>query len=160
MTHEKEYINILMETLKTKEQILSDLLKITREQEQLADINTFSDDKFDATIDAKEKLINRINDLDFGFDATYTKVRPYILENKDAYKQEIAALQVAIRKCTDIGVELQTLEIRNKEKFEQVFSTKKKELRQVKTTQSVASNYYKTMSNTQVVDSYFFNKKK
>ncbi len=159
MDNNREYIQILIDTLRNKEQVLKDILAVTKEQEILATVDTFSEDKFDETLDKKEKLIAKINELDFGFDASYNKVKSYLISNKSNLSSEISMMQEFIKKCTDISMELKVLETRNSEKFKQVFSVKKNEYKQVKATQSAATNYYKTMSNTQVVDSYFFNQK-
>lgn len=160
MTNTENYVHILLDTLSSKERVMKDILAITKEQEVIANGDSLDEDGLEATLTRKEVLIEELNKLDFGFDAAYGHIRSEIIKNKDKYRSEIGRMQSIIKGCTDVGVEISTLEQRNKSKLEVAFSVRKKEIKQMKTSNEVASNYYKTMSKTQVVNPYFMDKKK
>ena len=160
MSVDQNYVQILVEALQNKERILKELLEITKNQEYIATREAFSEEDFSKTLDSKDGLIQRLNQIDNGFEAAYQKVRAVVIQNKTEYRNELLELQNLIKRCTDLGVELEVLERRNKDKIESAFSLKRQSYKQVKTSQSVANNYYKTMAKTHNVGSYFVDKKK
>ena len=160
MSVDQNYVQILVEALQNKERILKELLEITKNQEYIATREAFSEVDFSKTLDSKEGLIQRLNQIDSGFEAAYQKVRAVVIQNKTEYRNELLELQNLIKRCTDLGVELEVLERRNKDKIESAFSLKRQSYKRVKTSQSVANNYYKTMAKTHNVGSYFVDKKK
>ena len=160
MSVDQNYVQILVEALQNKERILKELLEITKNQEYIATREAFSEEDFSKTLDSKDGLIQRLNQIDNGFEAAYQKVRAVVIQNKTEYRNELLELQNLIKRFTDLGVELEVLERRNKDKIESAFSLKRQSYKQVKTSQSVANNYYKTMAKTHNVGSYFVDKKK
>lgn len=154
------YVRILVETLRKKEQVLTEILEITKKQAELAKRDTFDEESFTELLDRKEVLIDELNKLDDGFDAVYERVRQTVLAQKHVYQTELMAMQASIKNCTELGVQIQTLEHQNRDKIEQQFRKQKQEIRQVRKSSSVATNYYKTMSNLQIADPVFMDKKK
>ena len=154
------YINILKDTLEKKITILQALLEATMRQSEIVNAEEFQVDEFELCMDQKEALLEQLNELDEGFDGTYRQIQSSLKEQKDEYREELLSLQSIIRRCVDLGVELQTLEERNRSKLEIVFSRQQKELRQVKTNSKSVSNYYKTMNVAQGQSSYFMDQKK
>ena len=69
-------------------------------------------------------------------------------------------MQILIKEVTDLSVEIQTKEARNKTALEQAFVRARKQIRSFKQSSQTASKYYKTMSKTNVDEAIFFNKKK
>lgn len=154
------YLTILEESLTKKVSVLQALLEACRRQTELAEADAFDLDAFEATLDEKDALLNQLEELDHGFHSVFQEIETEVKQNRDRYAANIQALQQLIRKCTDMSVEIQAVEERNKAKLEVKFATQQKELRQIKTTSKVASTYYKSMSNTQTADSYFLDQKK
>lgn len=156
----QNYVQILVDTLEKKKGILSKILAVTKEQADLASMEQFDEKQLEKTLDEKEDLINRLNEADNGFDVIYERVRSEIIKNQGVYAKAIQKMQSLIKTCTEIGMEIQVLEERNRGKFAITFSSKRQEYKQVRVNTSAATNYYKTMSKTHVVDSYFLDQKK
>ncbi len=154
------YVSIMQQSLERKKKYLQDILNITKEQETIAKGKKFDDASFERTIDDKEILINNVNEIDKGFTSVYERVRAEVLENKEIFKQELSAIQRLIRECVDLGMEIETLEERNRALLEQAFARGFKGIRQAKQSKQVASKYYQSMSNGNVNDSILYDRKK
>lgn len=160
MDYTSSYMKILEETLQKKQTVLQAILEACRRQETLAEQDEFDPDAFNSIMDQKEALLERLTELDEGFEKTYEGVRKELNQNRAQYTEQIRQMQELIRRVTDLGVEIRALEERNRVKLEARFAGQKKEMRQVKTSNRVASTYYKAMANPQNTDSYFMDQKK
>lgn len=154
------YVNIMQESLVRKKNYLSELLRLTKEQGELAKSDEFDEDAFLKLIDEKDVLIENINEIDKGFTSVYDRVRTEVMENKDTYREELKAMQEFIRACVDLGMQIQAEEQRNRMTLEHVFSSRFKGIRQVKQSKSVANRYYQSMANGVVNDSMLYDRKK
>lgn len=157
---DREYIQLLVDIMSKKLRILKDIYSKTVSQSELARADEFDRDAFEDTINCKDLLIEELNQSDAGFESIYEKVRSTLIKDKAKYVKEISNLKSIIKECTDLGVEIETLESRNKDKFALEFSKGHKEIKRMKQSQSVAANYYRSMSGTQIVDSAFLDQKK
>ena len=160
MTEQESYVQVLMRTLQKQVETLSDILETTKEQSRIADAPDFDEVMLEKTLNRKEVLIARLNELDDGFISVYERVRKQIKDNQDDYKEDIRQMQELIKRCTDLGVEIKVLESRNRDKLVQCFSNKQKEYGSQKTAATVASHYSQAMNNAKVVDSFFLDRKK
>lgn len=160
MKQVSDYLEILEESLSKKVTVLQALLEESKRQGELADSEDFDLDVFEETLEQKEALLNQLEELDNGFDSVFDQIHAEVKRDAKKYKNEIHSLQQLIRKCTDIGVEIQATEERNKAKLAIKFAGQQKELRQIKTSTQVASTYYKSMSSQQMSDPYFLDEKK
>lgn len=160
MEDNHSYVQVLVNTLQKQSGILKEILELTKEQREIAENACFDETMLEKTLNKKEILIVKLNELDDGFVSVYGRVRKEVKEHKELYKEELQQLQNLIKECTDLGVEIKVLEERNREKIAQCFAGKHKEYGAQRTAATVASRYHQTMHNTQMVDSYFFNKKK
>lgn len=157
---EQEYLNILITSLRKKGVILRELLAKTEEQKALLTDETFSEERFMELTEEKTVLLDNLNQQDDGFEALYKKVAPILKEKKDFYKEEVRTMQQLIREITDLSVQVQSLETRNRAGLELFLRNKRSEIRQVKRSRSVAARYYNTMSKMNLEDSQFMDKKK
>jgi len=148
-----------MNTLTKKNDILDRLVQITLLQEKYIAITPFDMDKFDQTLSDKELIIEMLNQLDDGFEKVYDHVKDEINSNRIQYKKEILQLQELIKQSTEKSVKLQTLEMRNRNKLETCFSSKKAEIKKFKMNSQTASSYYKNMADQHQGQSYFLDKK-
>lgn len=155
-----DYLKVLEESLSKKLTILQALLEASNRQGILAEEEAFDLDAFEVTMDQKEELLSRLEELDEGFDSVFRKVETEVKEHQELYRVEVQTLQQLIRQCTDASVEIQAVEARNKAKLAVKFADQQKELRQVKTSNKVASTYYKSMTNSQTSDAYYMDQKK
>ena len=101
-----------------------------------------------------------IAEIDKGFDSVFNKIGSTIKANPQEYRQQILELQNLIRTITDIGVEIEGLENKNKEKFSKFILAKREEIKDFKKSNNTAASYYKNMSNQhQEWKSYFVDRK-
>lgn len=154
------YVKILKESLQKKVSVLQALLEASVRQSEFIDEKEFDIDTFQQTMEQKDVLLEQLNELDQGFEQVFQDIRVELKEKQMQYQRDIDEMQSLIRTCTDIGVEIQRTEQQNKNKLTVRFAEQKKELRKIKTSSKVASTYYRTMSNTHNVDSYFMDQKK
>ena len=159
MEDNMSYVQILVNTLQKQVETLQDILELTREQNKIAENTSFDEQLLDYTLNRKEVLIARLNELDDGFVSVYERVRKEVVGQQERYKDQLLCLQDLIKQCTDLSVEIKVMEEWNRTKLVQCFAKKHKEYGTQQTAASVASRYHQTMHNMQVVDSFFFNKK-
>ena len=157
---EQEYLNILITSLRKKGSILRELLAKTEEQKALLTDETFSEERFMELTEEKTVLLDNLNQQDDGFEALYKRVAPILREKKDFYKEEVRTMQQLIREITDLSVQVQSLETRNRAGLELFLRNKRSEIRQVKRSRSAAVRYYNTMSKMNLEDPQFMDKKK
>ena len=157
---EQEYLNILITSLRRKGTILRELLAKTEEQKALLTDETFSEEKFMELTEEKTVLLDNLNQQDDGFEALYKRVAPILQERKAFYKEEVQTMQQLIREITDLSVQIQSLETRNRAGLELFLRNKRSEIRQVKRSRSAAVKYYNTMSKMNLDDAQFMDKKK
>lgn len=155
----KTYLSLLEDSLKKKNRLLDQLLKLTQEQEKLIKEEDIEDDKFDKTIEEKEPIIEKVTELNIGFEQVYDRIKEGLVSNKDKYHEEIQSLQRLIQELTDKGVRLQALEKRNKVNIELYLKDKRNDIKNFKLSNKTVSNYYKNMANQSQEESYFFDKK-
>jgi flagellar biosynthesis/type III secretory pathway chaperone len=154
------YINILIDTLEKKSSLLDGLLEHTLLQEQYIAQSPLDFEKFEGIIDVKSVLIEKLNQLDSGFEQLYGRVNDDLKNKKYEYKEEILQLQSLVKKITEKSTKLQALEQRNKSKVELYLTNSKKQIREYNVNSKTASNYYKSMSNQVDGQAHFFDKKK
>ena len=156
----ENYLQVLEESLNKKVDVLKKIGQMNEEQERLFKEDVFSEKAFDEIIDRKGMLIDDLNKLDEGFENLYEHTRLQLLDGKEKYATQIAALQKLITKVTEMGASVQAQEARNKELADNYFLNRKKELKQGRQNSKAALNYYRNMNRSQVVQPQFMDKKK
>ncbi len=153
-------LQILKESLEQKLSILSAIEVKSREQAELvADPDVLLED-LDSNMDEKAELIDKLTKLDIGFEALYDDIRGELLQNKDAYKSQIAQMQDLIAQVMEKSASIEVVEKRNKVAIEGIFRSRKKELQHRKNASSVARHYYNATNKLNVVNPVFMDKKK
>lgn len=153
-------LQILEESLEQKLSILSAIEVKSREQAELvADPDVLLED-LDSNMDEKAELIDKLTKLDIGFEALYDDIRGELLQNKDAYKSQIAQMQDLIAQVMEKSASIEAVEKRNKVAIEGIFRNRKKELQHRKNASSVARHYYNATNKLNVVNPVFMDKKK
>jgi len=150
----------MIQSLNKKKEVLEKIIDYTIEQELVLSENEVDLDKFGDLINDKQKWIEQLNLLDTGFEKLFERVKEEFQLHREMYQEEIVEMQQLIKKITDLGVILQTSELRNKVRFEQYSAYKKKEIRAFKMSNTSASKYYNNMANQHQGQSYFLDKKK
>lgn len=154
------YLSVLEDSLKKKLQILDELTDYTMQQQELLKVEELDYEAFDRLVDQKDPLIQRIMELDQGFETVYDRIKEQLLDNKEQYAAQIRALQSLIGELTDKSVKLQTMEQRNKSAVEQQFRKSREKIRQGRQNKQAALNYYKNMNNANYVPPQFLDDKK
>ncbi|QUI21461.1 flagellar export chaperone FlgN [Vallitalea pronyensis] len=154
------YLNILMDSLDNKKELLKKIYEVTKEQAAYVNEETFELDKFSSYMDEKQAHIDAIELIDSGFQSTFDRIAEELEHHAEPYKNTIILLKEKITAVSDIGINIQVLEEKNKAKIEEHFSRKKKRIKSFKKSKATASNYYKNMNNTFKEQSFFLDQKK
>ena len=157
---ESTYVDIMIQSLKKKLQVLDEIKKINIIQKQLLEDDRSDADEFDKSIEDKAKLIEQMNQLDSGFDKLFDRVKDELNTNKEAYTERIKTMQVLIRQITDLSMELQAQESRNKDLMTRKFVSIRERAKVVRTNQRAANRYYQNMMQLNVIDPQFMDNKK
>ena len=155
------YLNIMVDSLKKKEILLNDLKIISLNQAHILEEEEFDADEFDETINQKQKKIDELLKLDEGFMDMYEKVKDSLINDGKDYALEIEQAKALIKKQTDMSIELQALEEKNRLKLSVHLAKGHQKGKDFRISSRTAAAYYKNMSNRhQDGDSYFLDSKK
>ena len=110
------YIGIMIESLRRKKDVLTDILKLSEEQSLLLDDPNLEPDTFEKNVNRKAALIDKLEQLDTGFESLYDKVKEELESNRDIHKEQIRQMQELIRALTELNMQIQATEARNKER--------------------------------------------
>lgn len=155
-----EYISIMIQSLKKKVRILDEIMQLNARQKEELENPSLDPDDFDQTMEEKGKRIEELELLDNGFEELFARVRENLNENKDVYRDEIAEMQHYIRKLTEQSANIQVQEARNKDLMEKKFAAVKKQAKEVRKSQRVVNQYYKSMMKANYVEPQFTDRKK
>ena len=67
-TMEQTYIDIMIQSLKEKEQVLDRIIELDIKQKNQLEDPQLTPDDFDEVVEAKSRLIDQLNNLDSGFE--------------------------------------------------------------------------------------------
>lgn len=158
---ERVYVDMMEDTLKRKEEILTIIYNRTKEQEILLKEEKLNEERFNELIQEKGERIEQLNQMDGGFDRLFKQVEKEITANREAYREQILRMQKLITLVSELGMKIQALEHQNSERFKIYLSTQRKTIRDFHMNNRTASTYYKNMSSAQGAgQSYFFNQQK
>ena len=85
------YIGIMIESLRRKKDVLTDILKLSEEQSLLLDDPNLEPDTFEKNVNRKAALIEKLEQLDTGFESLYDKVKEELESNRDIHKEQADA---------------------------------------------------------------------
>lgn len=155
-----KYIDILLQSLKKKEKVLTEIIRLDNIQKEQLEAELGEVEDFDRTVEDKARCIEQLEQLDSGFQKVYDRVAEELKTNGAAYRDEIGQMKVLIQRVTDLSVEIQVQEARNKDLMTQKFSTVKQKAKSLRTSGKVADQYYKNMLKLNNVDAQFMDNKK
>lgn len=155
------YISVLHSSLRKKLELIKELLELTKEQNKILSKEEVDADSFERIVSEKEVKINEVLNIDKGFQSLFDRISSVVKRNPGPYRQQILEMQNYIRTITDIGVEIENLEYKNKEKFKNFLSSKRNSIKEFKVSNKTAVSYYKNMSNQhREWQSYFVDSRK
>ena len=103
------YIGIMIESLWRKKNVLTDILKLSEEQSLLLDDPNLEPDTFEKNVNRKAALIEKLEQLDTGFESLYDKVKEELESNRDIHKEQIRQMQELIRALTELNMQIQAI---------------------------------------------------
>ncbi|MBE5885026.1 MAG: DUF554 domain-containing protein [Lachnospiraceae bacterium] len=156
---EKQYIQMMLESLQKKEQVLKSLLDQSEAQKTVLLAENVDWDAFDALTIEKGTLIDELLKLDEGFESLFERVKEPLTMKKDLYKTEIGFMQATIRSLTDKSAELEALEQRNKKLVENKMAESRQSIKQSKMGSKAAMQYYQRMNKINTIDPQLMDKK-
>ena len=156
----KNYLQIMQESLMQKLDILSQIEEKSKEQGIMAAREDVTLEEIDANMDEKSALIDKLTQLDAGFEALFDNIRKELLDNKDAYKEQIRCIQELVSEVMAKSASIEALEARNKAAIEEIFRKRRKELQHRKNVSSAANSYYKTANKLSYVNPQFLDRTK
>lgn len=157
---EQTYVDIMLQSLNKKLQVLDEIEVANIVQRQLLEDERSDADEFDKTVEDKARLIQQMEKLDSGFDKLYDRVKEELHSNKEAYSDQIRSMQQLIRQITDKSMVLQAQEARNKDLMTRKFAYVKDSAKAVRTNTKAANQYYRNMMQLNYVDPQFLDNKK
>ena len=156
----ENYLTLLEESLRKKLQVMADIQAYNLRQSELFQSNSADLDKFDEYVEEKGRLVDRLTELDNGFEKLYAKVAAQLEGNRALYATQIRTLQGLVKEVTDTSVAIQAQEARNKKLIEDYFRKEREGIRDGRKSSKAAINYYRTMSKSAVVQPAFMDSKK
>jgi flagellar biosynthesis/type III secretory pathway chaperone len=153
------YVAIMLQSLKKKEQVLSQIIILNRKQKDVLENPNATPDEFDDLVEQKSALIEQLDQLDSGFEKLFARMKEELEGNKDKYASQIKEMQTYIRSVTDKSVEIQSQESRNKDLMVKKFAYVRQQAKTVRTGTQVASKYYQNMTRLNVIEPQFMDNK-
>lgn len=157
---ENSYIQVLIQSLHQKVEALDSIIEKNIEQYEILSVEEADMDAFEKNVTEKSEYVDKIIFLDEGFEEIYARVKEELDVNQSAHVEEIKQMKELISAITERSMKIQAQEQRNKDLAAMQFSKAKKKIRQVKTGNKVANQYYKNMQQLNFVDPQFMDKKK
>ena len=157
---ERDYIIMMKDSLERKLDLLEQLQVKNRLQTAILKDPNSDPDELEANVEAKGRLIERLESLDDGFDSLYKRVAESLEANKEMYANDIHEMQDLIRKITDMSAQVEMLEKKNKEIAVSKFSTVRSQIKETNHSGKVVTNYYNNMMATNIMSPSFLDDKK
>ncbi len=154
------YVDIMIQSLRKKVKVLEEIKKLNETQKELLESDKSDADEFDKTVEDKSARIEQMNQLDSGFDQLFERVKDELDTNRVAYAEKIKVMQELIRRITDLSMELQAQESRNKDLMTRKFVSIRERAKVVRTNTKAANQYYQNMMQLNYVDPQFLDNKK
>lgn len=154
---EANYINIMIESLEKKRDVLGHIIELNRQQKLLlSDPNLLPED-FEKNMDYKSQLVDQLNLLDSGFEKMFERVKDTLGSDKEQYADEIRKMQSLIKEVSAQTNTIQTQEARNRKEASRKFAEVREQVKGVRNSQKVVRQYYQNMMgqkkfSAQVID--------
>lgn len=155
----KNYLQIMIDSLTIKKDILTQLAALNETQKEIFTGNNFTEQLFRKNVDEKDALIDRLVKMDQGFNNLYNRIKEQLESNRTMYAGEISRLKELIREVTELGAQVEAQEARNKVLVQSRFLSMKKDVRNAKQSSKMANTYYHNMNKINY-EPQFMDKKK
>ncbi len=149
----ENYLQIMIDSLSKKDELLDRLLDKNKAQYECIKGRQYEDidwDAFNLLVSEKEVAIDKVIEIDDAFSEIYNRISEEVIGNKARYRVQVLKLQELIARLTDKGVQIQSGEERNRQIIDCIFQKTRQQIKTQRTSINVANNYYRTMSNSVV----------
>lgn len=157
---ESAYVDIMIQSLGKKIQVLEQIRILNSRQKELLEDDKADADEFDKTVEEKAVLIEQMTQLDSGFDKLFERVKVQLDTNRSKHAKDIRIMQEKIQRITELNVELQAQESRNKDLMTQKFVSVRERAKVVRTSKKAVNQYYQNMMQLNVIEPQFMDNKK
>lgn len=157
---EKEYLEVLIQSLKKKLMILNQLAVLNQDQRDILQDENADPDAFDINVRDKDRLIQQIVELDAGFDEVYAHIKSLMERDHSAYEEQLSQMRELIRLIMAKDASIRAQEQRNYTLAQQKFASVKSKVREVKASQKMVNSYYQNMMRQSRGASPFMDNKK
>ena len=151
----QNYVDIMIDSLVKKEELLKQIVDYNEAQQTIVTAPEFKEEAFEKNVADKGEVVEKILQLDEGFNSVFNRIKEELQNNKKKYAKDIERLKTLVASVTELGVRIQAQELRNKQLVEKRFAQMRKELSQAKRTTSTANAYYKNVNNLNQYESHF-----
>ena len=145
MEKEADYIQIMIESLEKKKNVLGQIIELNRQQKFLLQDPNLLPEDLEKNIAHKGRLIEQLEQLDQGFEEVFERIRVELNERRSLYTSEIQRMQKLIKEITEQSNTIQTQEARNKEETTKKFRSVREQAKGVRNSQKVVKQYYDNM---------------
>ena len=154
-------VDILLDALERKKALLEEILEFTKEQSDLLakeDLNTSS---FNNIMSNKQVRIDKLIQIDEGFESAFDRIKSTLKSQPSLYKEAIGKMKQHITDVSDLGVEIQVTEMRNKQRFDLKSQNIKGDVKNFRNQKSAVSSYHNNYNKQKKADQpHFFDSKK
>ncbi|MCR5598118.1 MAG: hypothetical protein K6G19_08085 [Lachnospiraceae bacterium] len=156
----EQYLKKLIENTEQKKAVLIEIKESTARQAKAMQTENPDWKAFDAMLDEKGELIDRLNAFDDAFNAMFDRIKDELLANKAKYKMEINRLQELIREVTSLSTSIQADELRNRDLVTSRINESRQKIRQDRKSVNVTGKYYNAMNKINLIDPQLMDTKK
>lgn len=157
---EKEYLELLIQSLKKKLSILNKIAVLNQDQRAILQDENADPDAFDINARDKEELIKQIVALDVGFDEVYAHIKALMERDHSKYETQLEQMRELIRQIMAKDASIRVDEKRNYVLAQRKFASVKKQVREVRASQKVVNTYYQNMMKQSRYSPQFMDNKK
>ena len=154
------YLDILEDSLKKKKDLLDEIFESNERAKGIFTTTTGDTDVIDTYIEEKGRLIERLEELDEGFQTVYERVAEEISKNKNLYSDKIKRLQALVREVSAGTAKVQAQESRMKADFERYLEKQKSNIGEGRRNSKAAMAYYQNRTGIPGVDPLIMDSKK
>lgn len=156
----ENYLQILIECLEKKQIVLGEIRSLDEKQADMLMQETVDKVAFDESMDEKQVLIDRLNQLDEGFQKTYDLVKDEVQNNKESYLEQLRRLKELVNLVVEQGVSIQVQEERLKQRVSAVIRKEYAGLQQKRMSARATQGYYQNMRLINNVDPQLMDRRK
>lgn len=154
-------IDMMIESLEKKRELLKFILKYTKEQAEILSKEEMDLRSFNNIMKNKQIHIDKLIQLDQGFESLFGRIKTAISSQTEIYRESIVQMQKLIKETTDLGIEVQVQEERNKVQFDMKSKGVKGEVKAYRSHKSAMSTYQNNYIKSKKADQpHFFDSKK